>query len=306
MNSLEAIHVWTVRIQSNRFGHKAIQFLKDNPAALWIYRVFIVRQIKMDCKQPTENMMQAKAYFKKQKELIEENMALLEDDLSRVVYQKMIRFRCCYDLKEFPPYNRRNQYFDEDLILLREDEVFIDCGAYHGDTVKKFIRCYQRGFQKSLYNIVAFEPDEEIYSRLKEKYRKNSRVRTICAGVSDKEKYLFFEKNKGGGTTGKFLEAEHKSGEHDMCVQVKVIDKVPECKDATFIKMDIEGFEMKALHGAMQTIQRNKPKLAICIYHSDRDMLEIIRYLHQLVPAYRFYIRQHDYNYAETVLYAVL
>lgn len=204
MNNLEAIHVWTVRIQSNRFGHKAIQFLKDNPAALWIYRAFIVRQIKMDCKQPTENMLQARAYFKKQKELIEENMALLEDDLSRVVYQKMIRFRCCYDLKEFPPYNRRNQYFDEDLILLREDEVFIDCGAYHGDTVKKFIRCYQRGFQKSLYNIVAFEPDEEIYSRLKEKYRKNSRVRTICAGVSDKEEYLFFEKNKGGGPPGNF------------------------------------------------------------------------------------------------------
>ena len=52
-------------------------------------------------------------------------------------------------------------------------------------------------------------------------------------------------------------------------------------------------------------IKRNKPKLAVCIYHSDQDMLEIIQYIHQLVPEYKLYVRQHSNMYYETVLYAV-
>ncbi len=83
------------------------------------------------------------------------------------------------------------------------------------------------------------------------------------------------------------------------------MDDVPECQDATFIKMDLEGSEMMALKGAEKIIKRNKPKLAICIYHSDQDMLEIIKYIHQLVPEYRLYIRHHSTSYIDTVLYAV-
>lgn len=63
---------------------------------------------------------------------------------------------------------------------------------------------------------------------------------------------------------------------------------------------------MDALKGARMTIQTNYPKLAICIYHSDEDMLRIIEYIHELVPEYRLYVRHHSKSNVETVLYAVL
>lgn len=83
------------------------------------------------------------------------------------------------------------------------------------------------------------------------------------------------------------------------------IDAVPECKNATFIKMDIEGMEWDALHGAVETIKRNHPKLAICIYHSDEDMIRIVEYIHEIAPEYKLYVRHHSKREYETVLYAV-
>lgn len=70
--------------------------------------------------------------------------------------------------------------------------------------------------------------------------------------------------------------------------------------------MDIEGAEMDALFVAQETIWRNHPKLAICIYHSDEDMIQIIEYVHSLVPEYKLFVRHHTRGRCETVLYAVM
>lgn len=74
----------------------------------------------------------------------------------------------------------------------------------------------------------------------------------------------------------------------------------------TFIKMDIEGAELEALEGAKTTIVKNKPKLAICLYHKPDDLWKIPLYLKDLVPEYKFYIRHHGKVRWETVLYATI
>ena len=73
----------------------------------------------------------------------------------------------------------------------------------------------------------------------------------------------------------------------------------------TYIKMDVEGAELDALHGAKETILRNHPKLAICFYHYQRDFVEIQKWIHSLVPEYKLYIRHHSFSVNETVLYAI-
>ena len=70
--------------------------------------------------------------------------------------------------------------------------------------------------------------------------------------------------------------------------------------------MDIEGAEMSALQGASEVIRKNRPKLTICIYHSDEDLFRIAEYVHELVPEYKLYIRHHSKSDVETVLYAVI
>ena len=70
--------------------------------------------------------------------------------------------------------------------------------------------------------------------------------------------------------------------------------------------MDVEGAELESLKGAKKIIQRDKPKLAICIYHKPEDVITLPRYIKQLVPEYKLYLRSYSNADNEMVLYAVL
>lgn len=74
----------------------------------------------------------------------------------------------------------------------------------------------------------------------------------------------------------------------------------------TFIKTDIEGFEVSSLLGAKNHIRDDSPKLAVCTYHIVSDMWEIPRLIESMNPNYRFYLRHYmkTQNW-ETVLYAI-
>ena len=69
--------------------------------------------------------------------------------------------------------------------------------------------------------------------------------------------------------------------------------------------MDVEGAELMALKGAEQIIKTHKPKLAICVYHKDEDIIEIPRYLKSLRQDYSFYLRKYATSADELVLFAI-
>lgn len=72
-----------------------------------------------------------------------------------------------------------------------------------------------------------------------------------------------------------------------------------------FIKMDIEGYEMQALQGAIETIKRFKPKLAISIYHKWQDFYVIPLWIHEIYNDYLFFIDHYTTHSGETILYAI-
>ena len=76
-------------------------------------------------------------------------------------------------------------------------------------------------------------------------------------------------------------------------------------KKVSFIKMDIEGAELPSLRGAVNTLQAFKPKLAISIYHSMNDFVEIPEFLNNLGLGYKFYLGHYTIHAEETVLYAI-
>ena len=74
----------------------------------------------------------------------------------------------------------------------------------------------------------------------------------------------------------------------------------------TFLKMDVEGFEIPALLGAKRHIREDFPKLAICTYHIISDMWEIPRLIDTIRPGYRFFLRHYELTQNwETVIYAI-
>lgn len=152
--------------------------------------------------------------------------------------------------------------------------------------------------------IVVFEPDKANMKLLEKNISSMDRLCIFQKGVWDKTTNIgFFGGQNMGSKVIEGMDAD-SNGNFDI-VQVVAMDDVQECQNATFIKMDLEGAELRALKGAENIIKTKKPKLAICIYHSDEDMLEIMKYIHQLVPEYRLYVRQHTDTWIETVLYAV-
>lgn len=71
-----------------------------------------------------------------------------------------------------------------------------------------------------------------------------------------------------------------------------------------FIKMDIEGSELSALRGALETLRRFRPKLAVSLYHRVEDFHTIPDFLRSLDLGYRLHLDHYTIHAEETVLYA--
>lgn len=72
----------------------------------------------------------------------------------------------------------------------------------------------------------------------------------------------------------------------------------------SFISMDIEGGEERALKGARRTIATHRPTLAICVYHSVDHLWKIPLLIHSFNLGYRFWVRNYCSFTSETVVYA--
>lgn len=191
-----------------------------------------------------------------------------------------------------------NQYFAQDIITLSDNEVFVDCGAYTGDTLIAFDKRVSR-FKK----YYAWEPDARRYGKLKRSINKvKGTVVHIKKGVWNETGTLCLAVSKGCGEVCD----ETKEEKGIINIAVDTIDNMIDVEDkVTFIKMDIEGSELNALMGAKNTIIQNRPILAICVYHKKEDLITIPQYIKGLVTDYKFYLRTYYPYCSELVLYAV-
>lgn len=236
-------------------------------------------------------------FYSEHQEEFQKIPAMLEDDFSRRTFEQVLKCRLTGDPKALKGVIMQPQYFQKDIFGPVEDEVFVDGGAYVGDTVDNFIRYFAGGYKK----IYAWEPDEYNFTALKNNTKKLSSIVCVPCGLWDEKTELCFRSN---GSDGAKIVGETE--QETIRVPVDTIDNVCSDDKVTFIKMDIEGSEMKALEGAINVIKRDKPRLAICIYHKPEDLYEIPFWIKQTVPEYKLYIRHHSEGTHETVVYATL
>lgn len=111
----------------------------------------------------TEEMKRNIDFYTKNQDRIVSTMSLLADEKSKKVWRGVMQYRM-YKTPILPElYSENDQYFVKDLLQISPDEVFIDGGAYTGDTIQQFIDTARK--QKVCYKkIIAFEPDEKILS----------------------------------------------------------------------------------------------------------------------------------------------
>lgn len=195
-----------------------------------------------------------------------------------------------------------NEYF-EFLQFYKQETAFVDAGSFDGrDSVRFSQRCanYSR--------IIAVEPDPSNFERCRENLSQ-ARLRNaevMLAGLGEKSGWREFF--YGNGTSSSFdLDSSKIEDKNARSVQTRVVALDDIADDPVgFIKMDIEGGEYGALHGAERTIKSNKPLLAISVYHKPGDMLAIMDYLHILVPEYHFWLRHYGPMMFDTVCYCAV
>jgi FkbM family methyltransferase len=216
---------------------------------------------------------------------LREVFTLWADDNSRKEYLDQLRFRMLMDFNGLSSPVTHEQYFPEDLFSILPGEVFIDCGAFDGDTIRELLQ-----HQGDIERILAFEPDTINFSKLQEY------ISTLPN--QSKEKILLRQDVIGKcgqkvrfSTTGTISSKVSEIGDKEfdcVCLDHAVID----CKP-TYIKMDIEGSEINALYGALKVIQQNLPILAICVYHLPDDLWKVPSLIKSISGDYHFFLRQY-------------
>lgn len=220
---------------------------------------------------------------------------LFIEEASRREYEAQIRWRLHADFEALPAPVSHPIYFPKDLCDLRDDEVFVDCGAFDGDTVDLFIRESDGQFE----SLIAFEPDPSNFKLLAE------RVASYPEAIRNR---IALKQAATGSTPGMVSMAadglpSSAVGSGDHLVHSIVLDEALE--NATYLKMDIEGSEIDTLKGAAGIIRKCRPALAVCVYHKQDDLWKIPLLIHGIQPGYSFFLRPHLNEMWDLVCYAI-
>ena len=244
-----------------------------------------------------ENNYITEEYYHQNELWFSEFACNLQDKKSVKAWQSFIEQKMKGTIK--CEYDETGQYFDNLVIgnYITGDEVFVDCGGFHGETVEAFIDFLHNKGIYSWSHIYSIEPDYKNAHYMYNKLKSVKKLDIIEAGIyKDSGKMLFADSRESSSMISE------KGGKE---IDVISLDDYMEGNRVTFIKMDIEGSELMALKGASKTICRYKPKLAVCIYHKKEDLVEIPQYIMSLDLNYKFYVRNYSMYGVETVLYAV-
>lgn len=202
----------------------------------------------------------------------------------------------CIDINDVIGTLYQKQYFDF-FKYTGEKESFVDGGVLDLGSTKRFMEWCSGNYGR----IFAFEPDKSNYELCKEKAYGWDNVSLFHCGLFDRRGKMGFASGLGGTSR---IEDQEQGFYSDCNIEVTDLDSVVREEKVTFIKMDIEGAEEKALLGAKRIITQQKPKLAICVYHKPEDIIEIPALVLQMRPDYNIAFRHYSLRATETVMYA--
>jgi FkbM family methyltransferase len=218
---------------------------------------------------------------------------LWSDEDSLEDYINQLRWRLFSDFDALGP-PQTTQYWQPDLMALGDDTVFVDVGAFDGDTIAEFIALTKGRFR----SVDAFEPDPHNFQALQRRISLlpeglRHKIKIHQQAVGNYDGLIPFTTDAGEGSKVGGKETVH-------CVTLDgALGGHP-----SFIKYDVEGFEPAALSGSCGLISKWHPSLAVCVYHVQDHLWRLPLQIHAMNPRYNLYLRSHGQVW-ETVCYAI-
>lgn len=220
-----------------------------------------------------------------------------DDDASRAHHLQFLAWRRLREEWVFegaPPLGGDTRYFiPEVLAVLRDDETFIDGGAYDGCIVEAFARRTGGAFKR----IVAIEPDGPNRARLRAAVDRLSDPRMTVMDVALAERDGEAPFHEGLGY------ASQLSATGSARIACRSLDAL--ALQPTFVKLHLEGGELAALKGARETLLKHRPLVTVTVYHNDDGLWKTARWLMQTLPDYKFLFRLHAWCGTGAVIYAI-
>lgn len=220
-------------------------------------------------------------YYKNHKNEICEFTEMLKDEKSiDTLYEYLKSYMHNFIYLGLEIETRYKYWFDfngENLYEHLDDECWINCGASVGDTIFSFL-----SWNFSYKRILAFEGSESTFKILQNN----------ISLLPNKDKDRISLHNCFIDNSGEYL-------------------KVIKDSKCTFLNADIEGNELELLRTMEDIIVRDRPVIAICLYHKKEDIVEIPKYLSTILTNYTFKLRKYtawimNFNRNhELVLYAI-
>ncbi len=226
-------------------------------------------------------------------------MALMSDEKSRQELCDQISWRYWMEPEFLPlPENLGDIYFPSDLVTDNDDEVFVDCGAFDGDSIRSFLR---RG--RSFAHLYALEPDAQSRGLLFNSVAAlpadlRQKITVWPYAVGDLDGHVTFAANGD-------VASRVSSSDTGISIEAHKLDSLDWRFTPTYIKMDIEGFEPEALAGASKLLRSAQPVLAICLYHRLEHLWQIPNLIDSIAPGYSLFLRRYAEDGWEQVCYAV-
>jgi FkbM family methyltransferase len=218
--------------------------------------------------------------------------ALLADQISRDLLDAILAYRQGGDIANCPAPSLEDEYTPADLPRFAEPLRIIDCGAFTGVAIHKFLKA---GYE--IASFVAFEPDLANFAILASRAFPVERRICLPLGTWSTTRQLSFTNNASM--------ASHLSEAGDTTIQCVAVDDLLYGDPVNIIKLDVEGAEIETLKGMQKLIEKQKPSLLVSAYHAPEHLYEIIDLISAWNLEYRFHLRVHEYNTFGTVIYAI-
>lgn len=253
-----------------------------------LHQLIIASKGKMDWPSFVTTM---KADFKEHPEAWEHIYDSFADEESRATFLDIIRFRLSCDPYYMKSYTVRidEQYFED--FMQFKNEVFVDAGGFDGDTSEGFAKRYP-DYKK----IILFEPSELNISDAHQRLSGYRDIEYHSIGLSDSAGFLGFNQENGS--------ASNITDSANSRIKVDTLDNTV-LEPVTFIKMDLEGWEIKALQGSFNHISQSHPKLAIAVYHDSPDFRLIHKFIEGFGINYKCYLRHYTQGWSESIMFFI-
>ena len=172
--------------------------------------------------------------------------------------------------------DEKNWHFYEiPEMRVNPEDVVADCGAAEG--------IFSLLVQSRARHVYAIEPAAHWTSALRRTFEGTTNVTVLPVGLGDAPGSAYLS----GGALDSSVSAAGREG--DQKITVETIDRLFVDRDIplTYLKADLEGFELAMLAGAARTIARYRPRIAITTYHRADHAEAIAAFLQRVEPRYR-------------------